>query len=214
MTINDSIWMQHVLREKALEGPVLELGVGYGGATSRRLIEAANLRYYGTDLEKTPVVDFAANFERREDMDVFSSVAPFGTVLILNVLEHTFDPIRVLDHAFSLLYPGGKCAVLTPSIWPLHNYPMDAWRILPNFYEEYSRRRGYTLERKFFQYAGVGAVDDFRAKDGSYEYPPPCSGKFRLLYSRIVHKLFKTCGRAMFHASHVAIGAIIQKPIV
>ena len=123
MTIDDLNWIRKLLAEKKLEEPALELGVGYGGATCRELIESAGLRYFGTDLEKTPAVDFVADFERSEDMDVFSLTAPFGCVLVLNVLEHTFDPLRVLDNAVSLLKPGGRCAIVTPSIWPLHNYP-------------------------------------------------------------------------------------------
>jgi SAM-dependent methyltransferase len=212
MTDNDTKWIQRMLAENVLDGPVLELGVGYGGNTCREIIEAAGLRYFGTDLEKTPAVDFAADFERPEDMPTFSREAPFGSVLVLNVLEHTFDPIRILDNAISLLKPGGKCAVLTPSIWPLHNYPMDTWRILPNLYEEYARRRGLTLDKRFFDYAGHGVVDSFRAADGNYSYPPPCSHKTRLLWSRAIHKLFNTFGRAMLHPSHVAVGALLQKP--
>ena len=201
-----------MLADNILDGPVLELGVGYGGNTCREIIEGAGLRYFGTDLEKTPAVDFVADFERPEDMKNFSAEAPFGSVLVLNVLEHTFDPIRILDNAISLLKAGGKCAVLTPSIWPLHNYPMDTWRILPNLYEEYARRRGLILDKRFFEYAGHGAVDSFRAADGNYSYPPSCGGKTRLFWSRAIHKLFNTCGRAMFHPSHVAVGALLQKP--
>jgi SAM-dependent methyltransferase len=212
MTEDDTIWIQRMLAERVLAGPVLELGVGYGGNTCRSLIESAGMGYFGTDLQKTPAVHFAADFERPEDLQVFSAEAPFGSVLVLNVLEHTFDPIRILDNAISLLKPGGKCAVLTPSIWPLHNFPMDTWRILPNFYEEYARRRGLALDRRFFDYLGKGAVEAFRDSAGNYAYPPPCSGKIRLLWSRVVHKLFKTCGSAMFHPSHVAVGALLQKP--
>jgi SAM-dependent methyltransferase len=212
MTSDDTKWVQRMLVEKQLDGPVLELGVGYGGETCRELIEAAGLRYFGTDVEKTPAVDFVADFERSEDMNVFSSAAPFGAALVLNVLEHTFDPIRTLDNVISLLKPGGKCAVLTPSIWPLHNYPMDAWRILPNLYEEYARRRGLTLDRRFFDYVGQGPIEQFRSADGNYSFPPPCGDKTRLLWSRVVHRLFNTFGRAIFHPSHVAVGALFQTP--
>jgi SAM-dependent methyltransferase len=213
MTNDDTQWIQRMLAQKLLDGPVLELGVGYGGETCRELIEAAGMRYYGTDLEKTPAVDFVADFERSEDMKVFSSVGPFGTVLVLNVLEHTFDPIRILDNVVSLLKPGGKCAVLTPSIWPLHNYPMDTWRIQPNFYEEYARRRALTLDRRFFEYAGQGPVEQFRTPEGNYSYPPPCRNNIRRQWSRVIHKLFHTFGSAMFHPSHVAVGALLQKPV-
>jgi SAM-dependent methyltransferase len=213
MTNDDTKWIQRLLSENILESPVLELGVGYGGNTCREIIEAAGLRYFGTDLEKTPAVDFVADFDRPEDMKAFSPTAPFGSVLVLNVLEHTFDPIRILDNAISLLKPGGKCAVLTPSIWPLHNYPMDTWRILPNFYEEYARRRGLTLDKRFFDYAGQGAVERFRGPDGNYTFPPPCSDKARFHWSRLIHRLFNTFGRAMLHASHVEVGALLQKPV-
>jgi 2-polyprenyl-3-methyl-5-hydroxy-6-metoxy-1,4-benzoquinol methylase len=66
-----------------------------------------------------------ADFEDPAQMSMFKSVAPFGTILILNVLEHTFEPVRILDNALSLLGPHGALAVLTPAIWPLHDLPMD-----------------------------------------------------------------------------------------
>jgi len=147
-------------------------------------------------------------------MDVFSSAAPFGSVLVLNVLEHTFDPLRVLDNAVSLLKPGGRCAIVTPSIWPLHNYPMDTWRILPNLYEEYARRKGLLLDRGSFEYVGKGAVEKFRDGSGNYQYPPQCGSAARLLWSRAVHKLLNTFGKGMFFPSHVAVGALLQKPPV
>ena len=212
MTIDDLNWIRKLLTEKKLEEPALELGVGYGGATCRELIESAGLRYFGTDLEKTPAVDFVADFERSEDMDVFSSTGPFGCVLVLNVLEHTFDPLRVLDNAVSLLKPGGRCAIVTPSIWPLHNYPMDTWRILPNLYEEYARRKSLILDRESFEYVGKGAVEKFRDGSGNYKYPPQCGNVARLLWSRVVHKLLYTSGKGMFFPSHVAVGALLQKP--
>ena len=129
-----------MLSNKVLEGPVLELGTGYGGRTAKSVIVADGMQHFGTDLEAGNGVDVVANFEKGEDMKAFDGLAPFGTILILNVLEHTFEPIKVLDNAVTLLKLGGNCVVLTPSIWPLHNYPMDTWRILPNLYEEYARR--------------------------------------------------------------------------
>ena len=103
-------------------------------------------------------MDFVADFERAEDMAVFDRTAPFGTILILNVLEHTFNPLQVLDNARALLKPGGALVVLTPAVWPLHNYPFDAWRILPDFYTEYARRRGMRLLAAHFEYVGFGDV--------------------------------------------------------
>lgn len=199
--------------KNALLGPVLELGTGYGGDTCREMVLASRLPYFGTDLIKTPAVDFVADFERAEDLRVFASSELFGTVLILNVLEHTFDPIRILDNAVTLLKPGGCCVTITPSIWPLHNFPIDTWRPLPNFYEEYARRRGLELNRAHFDYVGLGSIDQFRDAQGNYTYPPPSSHCLGSVWSRGIHKIFNTAGRGMFHPSHIAIGALFQKPL-
>jgi SAM-dependent methyltransferase len=201
----DYIW--RLTAAKIIDGPVLELGAGYGGETSRQVIESAALKYYGTDLTPGSGVDFAADFERAEDMRIFRSVAPFGTVLILNVLEHTFDPIRILDNALTLIRPGGHLVVLTPAIWSLHNYPMDAWRILPNFYEEYAKRRELHLINDHFEYVGFGPVQEFKNSDGTYRFPPPCDSPVRTLASRVIHKAFNTFGRSMFYPNHISVVA-------
>ena len=131
----DQDWVAQLLRGNVFSGPVLELGTGYGGATCRAIVEASGLRYMGTDVEEGPGVDIAANFEKTGDMAALADAGPFGAILILNVLEHTFEPIRVLDNARTLLKPGGALVVLTPAVWPLHSYPIDTWRILPDFYQ-------------------------------------------------------------------------------
>lgn len=206
----DLEYVRRLIANKVITGPVLELGTGYGGETTRAEVEAAGLTYFGTDLSPGPGVDFAADFEHAEQMAAFDSVRPFGSVLILNVLEHTFDPIRVLDNATTLLRPGGTVVVLTPSVWPLHNYPMDAWRVLPNFYEEYAKRRGLDMLREYFEYVGYGPVDHFRNTDGTYSYPPPCRAGVRFWVSKVVHRVFNTFGRGMFQPSHVAVAAVFR----
>src|SRR5436309_2863556 len=103
----DLEYVRRLIADKRITDPVLELGVGHGGATSREEITAAGLAYFGTDLAAGSGVDYVADFEKPEDMDVFRPIGPLGSVLILNVLEHTFDPIRVLDNAATLLRPGG-----------------------------------------------------------------------------------------------------------
>src|SRR6476661_8322682 len=105
MTNDDLKWIAKLLGQRVLQGPVLELGVGYGGGTSKEAIANAGLEYVGTDLEATPAVDVVADFERAEDMAKFAERGPFGAVLILNVLEHTFEPLRIMDNALSLVRP-------------------------------------------------------------------------------------------------------------
>src|SRR5271166_5410836 len=173
MVSADLAYVRRLIEDNIVSGPVLEVGAGYGGFTSRSIIEAAGLRYYGTDMAHGEGVDYKADFERPEDMAVFQPIAPLGSVLILNVLEHVFDPIKILDNAAALVRPGGSMVVLTPAVWPLHNFPMDAWRILPNFYEEYAKRRGLKLLERYFDYIGFGPVASYRNPDLTYSFPPP-----------------------------------------
>jgi SAM-dependent methyltransferase len=206
----DLDYVRRLIVDKVLAGPVLELGTGYGGSTSRDVCKAAGLAYVGTDLTAGPGVDYPADFEKAEDMNVFRTVGPFGSVLALNVLEHTFDPIRILDNAATLLRPGGTLVVLVPAVWSLHNYPMDAWRILPNFYEEYAKRRGIELLGQYFEYIGFGPVAGLRNPDGTYAFPPPARPGLRYQVSRVVHKAFNTFGRGMFQPSHFAVAAVFR----
>ena len=210
MVESDQNYISKLIAQRIVGGPVLELGTGYGGATSRSLFEGASIQYFGTDLESGPEVDFTVDFECIDQMAIFKDVGPFGSIMILNVLEHTFDPIRVLDNALTLLRPGGTLIALTPSVWPLHNYPMDAWRILPNFYEEYAKRRRLELLSEYFEYVGFGPVASYLNSDGTYCYPPPCKPGFRRLVGRVVHKAFNTFGRSMFQPSHIAVAAVFR----
>ncbi len=212
MTGDDIDYIRRLLREGIITDPVLELGTGWGGATSREIITSEGLRYYGTDIAEGEGVDFVANLESTEDVHAFNGVAPFGSILILNVLEHTFDPIRILDNSLHLLKPGGSLVVLTPAVWPLHHYPFDAWRILPSFYEEYAKRRRLKLLESFFEYVGFGLVGAFRNPDPSYSFPRPCTGGFRYWYGRVMHKVFNTFGRGTFFPSHIAIGCVFLIP--
>lgn len=204
----DLEYIRRLIAAGLISGPVVELGAGYGGATSRAVVEAAGLRYVGTDMAAGEGVDYVANFEKADDMLVFGSTERFGSVLILNVLEHAFDPISILDNATTLLRPGGTVVVLTPAVWPLHNYPMDAWRILPNFYEEYAKRRRVRLLDSHFEYVGYGPVAAHRNQDSTYAFPPPAKPGWHTWFSRAVHKGFNTFGRAMFLPSHVAVAAV------
>ncbi len=208
----DLEYVERLVRGGVLSGPVLELGTGYDGQTCRQLVQASGLAYYGTDLQRGPQVDFAADFERAADMAVFNGVRPFGAILILNVLEHTFDPLRVLDNAVTLLKPGGSLVVLTPAVWPLHSFPFDSWRLLPDFYKEYARRRGMRLLDEHFEYVGVGNVHEFRDRQGNLSFPPPSAQPWALLFGRAVHRCLNTFGRSMFQPSHVAVGVVLITP--
>jgi SAM-dependent methyltransferase len=210
----DVEYVQKMVDAGLIQSPCLELGAGYGGMTCRQLLDRQGIRYIGTDMLPADGVDVVADFELPEDAlkAAFADVAPFSSVLVLNVLEHTFDPIRILDNALCLLKSGGTLVVLTPTVWPLHNYPFDCWRINPDFYVQYARRRNLTLQRETFEYVGFGNVASCTGSEGEFRLPPPSRSRIRTVASRVVHKAFNTFGRGMMFPAHVATAAVMCKP--
>jgi SAM-dependent methyltransferase len=211
MIKDDVDYISKILGADLIKSPCLELGVGYEGSTNRELIQNAGLTYFGTDMIQSDNVDFVVDFENGNQVAEKFNLIQFNSILVLNVLEHTFDPIRVLDNIVSILASGGTCIIITPTTWPLHNYPFDCWRINPDFYVEYCKRRNLHLLQENFEYIGFHNVKSNLDVSGAYCLPSPSQNKLHLMISRIIHKLFNTCGRGMFFPSHVATGCIIQK---
>ena len=209
MTENDLLYIKRLVERKIIAGPVLELGAGYGGDTCRRLIVAEGLQYYATDISLSQGIDYVADFESDDILTYFSGKVKFKSILVLNVLEHTFNPVRVLDNARKLLDKYGSLVVITPCIWPLHNYPIDCYRLLPNFYERYAEGREMTIDPTCFEFLGHGLIASNKGTNGDYQFPLPGHGFF-YWYSRGVHRILNTFGRGMTFPSHVAIGAVIS----
>ena len=173
---------------------------------------AHGIDYYGTDIVSGPEVDFVIDFEEpltsvRAKVD---SVGPFSSILVFNVLEHTFDPVRILDNVFGILRPGGICTIVAPAIWPLHDYPIDSFRILPDFYCEYAKRRHLELIEEAFQYLDRGPVDKYIGPNGKRVYPRPTKSSVNYWYSKIIHRVFHTFGAGTTSPSYLAIGAVIR----
>lgn len=212
MTEGDAEYVKRLLAAGVFVGPVLELGAGYGGQTCRQAVEGARLEYSATDVDGGEAVDFVADFSDGRSVAEAFAGRTFGTVLVLNVLEHTFEPIPVLDHASGLLRDGGTLVVVTPAVWPIHRFPVDCYRLLPDFYVRYARSRGLILDERWFEYVGRGRVREHVDGRGESRLPVPTQGNLARWKSRIVHRLFNTSGRDMTFPSHVAIGAVLAKP--
>lgn len=213
MTEPDLNYIRRLVAQRKIVGPVLELGAGYGGVTCRKIIGDAGFSYYASDMYPSPGVDYVVDFESESIEDVFPSDIKFKSILVLNVLEHAFSPIRILDNAKKLLAQDGALVVITPAVWTLHKYPVDCYRILPDWYERYSASRGMKLDRDCFEYLGYGRVDSHRDANGDQRFPPPKEQGVSYWKSRIVHRVFNTFGRAMAFPSHVAIGAVLSRDV-
>lgn len=216
MTPADEMYIKKLLAKGLIKSPCLELGTGYEGQICKEMLTAAGIEYYGTDMIEGKNVDFVANLD--DDIQTINQAfngKKFNTILTLNVLEHTFNPIQILDKTMQLLNENGNYVVITPTVWTLHDFPIDTWRINPNFYEEYARRNSLTILREYFEYVGNSKIDDnkFGAGHTNYKYPYAQMSKFQYFKSRVVHKLFNTFGRDMFFSNHLAIGCVFNKKI-
>lgn len=96
MTENDLEYVSRLMDSEIITGPVLELGAGYGGETCKNVIVGAGIEYFPTDITPSAGINFVADFESEDIERFFPPSVKFNCILALNVLEHTFNPIRVL----------------------------------------------------------------------------------------------------------------------
>jgi len=169
----------------------------------------------GTDLHPGKGVDFVSDFgQRHADFVRHWTHGVFATVAIFNTLEHTFDPITVLENVLSCVAPEGTIIVVAPSTWPLHDFPKDYVRLLPHWHEEFARLHGLTIVRDRFCHLsefGILPIDSLR--QGS-EYALPnyhnsAPRNYRYWSSRAVHRIFNTYGRS-HTLTHSAIGCVYR----
>ncbi|MCT0229483.1 class I SAM-dependent methyltransferase [Synechococcus sp. CS-1324] len=192
----DLSYVQRLLRDRVITGKVLELGGGYGGQICAELIKEAGLDYASTDLPGCPYkVDLEIDFLASAPLAVAEQ---FNTLLILNVLEHVFDPVTLLDRAVSLLAPQGVVVLLSPVCWPIHHYPVDCHRLLPDFYREYARRRGMKIVDRSFVYVSSGAAIPPEAPSNEALPRIQAGSAVQRLWSRSVHRLLRTDGRPIY----------------
>lgn len=210
MTENDLEYVKRLIDYKIIAGPVLELGTGYGGRTCKDVIVEAGIDYFSSDIAPSVGIDFVADFESQDIKRFFPPSLKFNCILVLNVLEHAFDPIRVLDNTTALLNDMGSLVIITPVIWTLHYYPVDCCRLLPNWYEKYAETRGMVIVGEWFEYLGYGRVDRSLDREGNYQFPLPTRSVFKYWKSRIVQRLFNTYGRGMAFPNHLAIGVLMR----
>lgn len=90
-----------------INSPCLELGASLDGHSVKDLILDNSIEYFSTDINQDLPVDFVVDFENTEQIrDVFNN-KKFNSIIVANVLEHTYNPIIILNNVFSLLNKNG-----------------------------------------------------------------------------------------------------------
>ncbi len=101
MTNADVKYVRKVLAGGLVHPPIWNLVSGIKKGILKQLLQEAGLEYFGTDRVSGPAVDYVIDFEKsyHEIRQKLPRAGEFGTILVLNVLEHTFEPLKVLDNA-------------------------------------------------------------------------------------------------------------------
>jgi SAM-dependent methyltransferase len=214
MTHADLNWFDRC-RRSGLVGPTfLEIG-------SAKVQHTANLcdrvrteatTAIGTDLNMMDGVDLIADFALPSAQFTASwTLGQFDTVAIFNVLEHTFDPVTVLGNALGCVKPAGTLLVLTPAIWPVHKYPNDYVRLLPDWYTTFSRMNNLTIVADLFCWVSQFGIQPIPESESFPNYlSVRQASRYKYWKSRLVHRLANTYGRTHW-ATHCAVAAAMCK---
>ncbi len=223
MTGDDQKYFELCFKSGLVKSPFLEVGSAKVQGSMPNLCDLARSHgleeIRGVDLQLGVGVDFVFDFSL--ETENFISKFPGGTystTAVFNVLEHTFDPIRMLTNVLSITRSGGTMIISTPVIWPIHNFPGDYLRLLPDWYVMFAHRNNLILKPETFCWLtqfGIIPVEDHLV-EGIYQIPNFLSmgrkkSPSKYWITRTVQKLFNTYGRS--HSfTHAALGAAFILP--
>jgi SAM-dependent methyltransferase len=84
--------------------------------------------YRGIDMSAGPNVDIVVSSET--DWTCIDD-GEFDVVVSVSTLEHTRRPWLVVREIARIMKAGGVGCLCAPYTWPLHDYPIDCWRMYP-----------------------------------------------------------------------------------
>jgi hypothetical protein len=222
MVKNDIAYFHHCHQHGLIRSSFLEVGSRRVQGSVPNLCDLARElqlpHVQGVDMISGEGVDLTFDFSLTpEDFRHRWSYGTFNTVAVFNVLEHTFDPITVLHNALQCVISEGTLLVVTPVIWPLHNYPGDYVRLMPEWYVEFARRFDLEIQPNLFCWLSIFGITRIDSSKDVQQYEIPSAsniGKIqyplRYFSSRMIHRVFNTFGRS-FLFSHTAIGVTFKR---
>jgi len=121
--------MAGLLKRVALRtADVLDVGAYDVNGTYRPLIEGRGWRYTGLDVEIGPNVDIVSPDLYRFPFDD----GRFDLVISGSTMEHVQAIWLWVPELARMIRPGGWLAIVTHWQFPVHRYPVDCWRIMPD----------------------------------------------------------------------------------
>lgn len=216
MTAEDIVYFKHCFHQGRVQGPLLEIGSRKVADETHTFRDVARdlgvASTLGVDLVEGPGVDLTSDFSKAPAEFKKDWAHPaFQTVVIFNVLEHTFDPITVLKNALHCVAPGGNLLALAPAVWPIHRFPRDFNRLLPDWYEAFAAQEKLKLDRSAFCWVSEFGITPVGPSGGA-ELPTwhTLAKPAPKLRSRVAHRIFRTFGRS-HRFTYCALGAAFEK---
>lgn len=115
-------------------GRVLEVGSQDLNGSPRTSFAPGAESYTGVDASPGRGVDVVLSGELL--VQRFGE-ASFDTVICCETLEHVANPLEVVSQMRRVLKPGGWLVLSSPANgFPIHRFPRDYWRILPDTYRD------------------------------------------------------------------------------
>jgi SAM-dependent methyltransferase len=126
-------FVQDFIKDHGCPKEILEVGSrNVNGAVKQFFIDSSS--YIGVDLEAGDGVDITMDAENL--LERFSPES-FNAVICLETLEHTKNPLKIVDNMRKILRPGGWMIISTPGTeHPQHNWPQDYYRFFESTYQD------------------------------------------------------------------------------
>lgn len=175
--------LNDMLREINIEGKVV-LDVGVQDKPTRRLTKGTPKLYVTLDIDPQWKPDIVADLnDNLVTNQLEAAQHNCDVIFCIEVLEHCWNPIRVLKNLFAVVRPGGVVYISTPFINPHHDV-VDYLRFTDEWYQKAMKAVGFEeiTIRERRATTGLEALQHFytlegmkyskiRAVKGRYTYP-------------------------------------------
>jgi SAM-dependent methyltransferase len=116
---------------------VLDVGSYNYNGCYKNLFNKCN--YVGLDMKNGPNVDVVS----AKPYDYPFESNSFDIVISGQCLEHSFHPWLVVKEIYRVTKIGGITCIIAPWQWPIHRYPVDCFRILPDGMKQMMKDAGF-----------------------------------------------------------------------